>query len=289
MSDLTSYLFKTNAFKVCEENKPFFYTSGKIGPYFVSGHFLYGSESDANDLLDFINYELENTERTKIPQDVFEKVLFQYENNEVYSLIINSLVNSIKENFSIDEIDYISGGERRDWYFSNIVAYILKKPHITIFKDLACIESSYNFSESKVITNIDKSNVLHVADLLNYASSYFKAWIPAIEALGGKIIGSACAIDRNQGGTEKLKEAGIKPISLISIDNSLFEQALNLNIINQGQLDMLKDFTADPDATMREFLINHPEFLENALKSDEKSAKRARFCIDNDLYNLKNN
>ena len=27
MNDLTSYLFKTNAFRVCEENKPFWYTS----------------------------------------------------------------------------------------------------------------------------------------------------------------------------------------------------------------------------------------------------------------------
>ena len=44
MKNLTSYLFKTNAFRVCEENKPFWYTSGKIGPYFVNGHFLYGNE-----------------------------------------------------------------------------------------------------------------------------------------------------------------------------------------------------------------------------------------------------
>lgn len=286
MNDLTSYLFETNAFRICEENKPFFYTSGKIGPYFVNGHFLYGNESDANDLLDFINYELENVDKTKIPHDIFEKVLHQYENNKIYSIVINSLVDCIEQNFSVDEIDYISGGERRDWYFSNIVAYILKKPHITIFKDLSCTLSSYNFSENQNITKIDSCNVLHVADLLNYASSYFKAWIPAIESLGGKIIGSACAIDRNQGGTEKLKESGIKPLALINIDTSLFEEALNLNIINQSQLDMLKRFADNPDVTMRKFLVEHPEFLENALKSDEKTAKRAKFCVDNNLYDL---
>ena len=55
MKNLTSYLFKTNAFRVCEENKPFWYTSGKIGPYFVNGNFLYENEKDANDLLNFIN------------------------------------------------------------------------------------------------------------------------------------------------------------------------------------------------------------------------------------------
>ena len=56
MKDLMSLLFDTNAFKICAENKPFWYTSGKIGPYFVNTHFLYGSENDANELLDYINY-----------------------------------------------------------------------------------------------------------------------------------------------------------------------------------------------------------------------------------------
>ena len=49
MSNLVSYLFQTNAFKVCPDNKPFWYTSGKIGPYFINTHFLYGSEKEAVD------------------------------------------------------------------------------------------------------------------------------------------------------------------------------------------------------------------------------------------------
>ena len=47
MSDIISYLFETNAIKFCEENKPFWYTSGKIGPYFINTHFVYGNENDA--------------------------------------------------------------------------------------------------------------------------------------------------------------------------------------------------------------------------------------------------
>ena len=38
---------------------------------------------------------------------------------------------------------------------------------------------------------------------------------------------------------------------------------------------------------MRNFLIEHPEFLENALNADEKTKMRAHLLIDNDLYNLK--
>lgn len=287
MNDLTSYLFKTNAFRVCEENKPFWYTSGKIGPYFVNGHFLYGSEKDANRLLDFINEELADTDKNIIPQNIFAKVLYQYENNEIYATIINNLVTYIKENVSIDSVDYISGGERRDWYFSNIVAYLLKKPHITIYKDLSCVESSYNFSKNDYVTKLEKKNVLHVADLLNQASSYLRAWIPAIDALGGKIFCSAVVIDRNQGGTEKLVDAGINSLALININEPLFEEALKLGVINENQLNMLKEFVKEPDETMKNFLIAHPEFLENALNSDEKTAKRAKLCIDSNLYNLK--
>ena len=56
MSDLVSYLFETNAVKVCPDNKPFWYTSGKIGPYFINTHFLYGNEEDSKELLNLISW-----------------------------------------------------------------------------------------------------------------------------------------------------------------------------------------------------------------------------------------
>ena len=50
---------------------------------------------------------------------------------------------------------------------------------------------------------------------------------------------------------------------------------------------MLKGFYDDPYATMRNFLLNHPEFIENALNStDERTLKRAKLLVDNNLYNL---
>ena len=80
MSNLISYLFETNAFKVCPNNKTFWYTSGKIGPYFINTHFLYGSEESAVDLLKFIDIEKEN--KLKIAKKVLDKCLAQY-NSEV--------------------------------------------------------------------------------------------------------------------------------------------------------------------------------------------------------------
>ena len=286
MKDLMSLLFDTKAFKICAENKPFWYTSGKIGPYFVNTHFLYGSENDANELLDYINEQLANENKTNIPANIFAKVLEQYNSNTIFKTVIDSLKQFLEEKIDMNEVDYISGGERRDWYFSNIMAYLLNKPHITIYKDLSTVVSNFNFTENNPITKLENKKVLHIADLLNQSSSYIRAWIPAIKDLGSNIIWSAVVVDRMQGGSETLENEGVKSLSLLQIDEKLFEKALELNIINEAGLTMLKDFTKDPDGSMREFLINHPEFLENALASDEKTAKRAKLCIESNLYNL---
>ena len=93
-------------------------------------------------------------------------------------------------------------------------------------------------------------------------------------------------VDRMQGGKDKLEAENIKSYEILRVDNDLFKEALNLGVINKEQLDMLEKFKSNPDGTMREFLIAHPEFLENALKADEKTAARAKLCVDGNLYNL---
>ena len=284
MSDIMSYLFETNAIRFCEENKPFWYTSGKIGPYFINTHFIYGSEKEANELLSFIDESL--SDKMTLPKKVFDKVLKQYNGNKIYHDVIEHIKSYIEENIDINEIDYISGGERRDWFFSNAIAYLLKKPHITIYKDLSTVKSNFDFSQTKEVSNLEGKKVLHVADLITVASSYIRAWIPAIKNLGANILWSCVVVDRMQGGKEKLEAEGVKSLSLVNVDTNLFKSALDMGIINKNQLDLLNKFFESPDECMREFLINHPEFIENALNSDEKTKKRAQLLVDNNLYNL---
>ena len=284
MSDVISYLFKTNAIKFCDENKPFWYTSGKIGPYFINTHFIYGNEDDAKSLLSFIDEQL--SDKMALPKNVFEKVLNQYQTNEIYKNVIDTMIDSIKSNIDIDEIDYVSGGERRDWFFSNIVSHLLNKPYISIYKDLSAFVSDSNFETTNKLNNINNKKVLHVADLVTVASSYIRAWIPAIENLGGKMCWSCVVVDRMQGGTEKIKEHGILPLSLVQVDKTLFEKAVQMGVIATSQQEMLNNFFDNPDETMKNFLINHPEFLENSLNSDEMTAKRAKLLIDGNLYGI---
>ena len=284
MSDLMSYLFETNAIRFCEENKPFWYTSGKIGPYFINTHFVYGNEKDAVELLSFIDDSL--SDKLTLPKKVFEKVLAQYNTNEIYKNVIDTMKRYIEENINVEEIDYVSGGERRDWFFSNIIAYLLDKPHITIYKDLSTVVSDSKFEGTNPVISLDGAKVLHVADLVTVASSYIRAWIPAIKNLNANICWSCVVVDRMQGGKEKIEAEGIKSLSLVQVDNNLFKKAQELGIINDAQVEMLNGFFKNPDETMRNFLIAHPEFLENALNSDEKTKKRAKLLVDGNLYNL---
>lgn len=284
MSNITSYLFETNAIRFCEENKPFWYTSGKIGPYFINTHFIYGSEKEAVELLSFIDESL--SDKMTLPKKVFDKVLKQFNENKIYHDVIEHIKSYIEENIDVNEIDYISGGERRDWFFSNIIAYLLQKPHITIYKDLSTVESNFDFSETNEVSKLENKKVLHVADLITVASSYIRAWIPAIRNIGANIMWSCVVVDRMQGGKEKLEVEGVKSLSLVNVDTNLFKSALDMGIINENQLELLNNFFKNPDECMREFLINHPEFLENALNSDEKTKKRAQLLVDGNLYNL---
>ena len=287
MKDLTNLLFETNAFNIAQENKPFWYTSGKIGPYFVNGEFFYGSDADSKELLAFIDSELENETKENIPAHIFEKVLAHYNSNEIYKTTIDAMVEYIKETVNVENIDYISGGERRDWFFSNMIAYILEKPHVTIYKDLSTVESDYKFTVNTPVEKIEGKNFLHVADLLNQSASFTRAWIPAIENLGSKILWSIFVIDRMDGGTQVLTDCSVEVLSLLKINDELFVKALELGIINEKQLQMLRDFKKDQMGSMRQFLIDHPEFLEESLNSDNsKTAKRAKLLVEQDLYGL---
>ena len=284
MSNIMSYLFQTNAIRFCEENKPFWYTSGKIGPYFINTHFIYGSEKEATELLSFIDECLSNKE--SLPRKVFQKVLKQYKTNDIYKDVIDTMKKYIENNINIDEIDFISGGERRDWFFSNILAYLLDKPHISIYKDLSVVVSDSDFSKNTINIDFKGKKILHIADLITVASSYIRAWIPAIKNLGANICWSCVVVDRMQGGKDKIEAEGIKSFSLVNIDEGLFKKAFDMNVINKSQLEMLNNFFENPDKTMRDFLVGHPEFIENSLNSDEKTKKRAQLLIDNDLYGL---
>ena len=237
MSDILSYLFETNAIKFCKENEPFWYTSGKIGPYFFNSQYVYGGEKDSTEFLNYITEELAsinegNSNKLDLPKKLLDKVLEEYNTNKIYNDVINQMKDYIENNIGLNNFEYISGGERRDWYFSIILAHLLNKPHLTVFKDMSAILSTSDFSKTETISDLNGAKVLHLADLITTASSYRKMWVPIINNLNGKMEHSLVIIDRNQGGKDNLKEVGVTSHALATVDKDLFKKALELGVIN---------------------------------------------------------
>ena len=292
MSNILNYLFETNAIKFCKANEPFWYTSGKIGPYFFNAQYVYGGEEESSEFLNYITDELAlinegKTDKLDLPKKLLDKVLNQYNTNKIYNDVINQMKEYIENNIGVENFEYISGGERRDWYFSVILSYLLNKPHLTIFKDMSAIVSDSSFTKSENINNLNGSKVLHLADLITTASSYVKMWVPIINKLNGNMEHTLVIIDRNQGGKEILKDVNVTMHALATVDKNLFKQAKDLGVINESQLEMVNKYFDNPDETMKQFLIEHPEFIENSLKStNERTLKRVHTLIDENLYGL---
>ncbi|HBR02550.1 MAG TPA: orotate phosphoribosyltransferase [Ruminiclostridium sp.] len=279
-NQLIGYLFDTNAIRVCPKDKPFWYTSGKIGPYYVNTHFLYGSEAKANEFLADIDRLKED--KTACSKEFYRISRASYDSDPVYKGTIDTLAGYIKEHLNVEEIDYVSGGERRDWFFSFLVADLLDKPHITLFKDLSAVVWQNGQAESA--EDLSGARVLHVADLITTASSYERAWVPAIRQLNGFMCWSVVVVDRLQGGAEVLRKLNVESHALVEISSGIFEKAGEKGYIDHDQLALVLDYIENPEESMTGFLKEHPDFLKEALNSGGKTAERAKLLIKGGFY-----
>jgi len=143
----------------------------------------------------------------------------------------------------------------------------------------------YNGKAEEVV-DLGSKNVLHVADLITEASSYERAWIPAISNKGGNIRWSVVVVDRKQGGEQVLNNFNIKSFAMIGVDIQLFEKALDMGMINENQFEMIKEYIKNPKESMANFLKQNPQFLEQALNSDDKTKERARLMLEKNIYGI---
>ena len=206
--------------------------------------------------------------------------LLEIEARHLHLLAVNKLIELLAEEVKKMDADFISGGERRDFFFSMPVAKKLGLGHLSIFKDLSCVYTDENgVSMDPAEANLAGKKSVHIADLITVASSYIRAWIPAVEALGAKIAYSLAVVDRDQGGSEILEKAGCPLTTLITIKPELFEQAKQLGRVTDAQIELVNSFIADPDKFLHDFLVSHPDFLAGEIAKGGKSAQRAELCI----------
>ena len=272
---IISWLFETDAVRVCPEGQPFWYTSGKLGPFYINTQFLYGSEAAANSLLKTIE-EACAGEKLAFYDKVWADISAQLDSCPIYAQLIDLLTEAAAKL----DVDFVSGGERRDFFFSMPVARKLGLGHLSIFKDLSCVYTDKDgVSMDAAQAGLAGKKSVHIADLITVASSYIRAWIPAVESLGARIAYSLAVVDRDQGGSDILAKAGCPLTTLVTIKPELFEQAKALGRITDAQVALVNSFIADPDKFMHDFLVAHPDFLAGEIAKGGKSAQRAELCI----------
>jgi len=206
-------LIKTGAFRFIDEATPWFpYTSGQIGPYYVQS----------------ISVEKDGSK---------------------YARAVKSLVALIKAKFG--PFDVISGGETRDWDFSNPVAVLMKKPHAKMYKDGRLIGAG-----------VKGKKVLHVADLNNEGSSVRDYWNPIVNKNGGSLVGVVSFVDRMEDGYLLFKKMALPCFSVVPLDKSAWDIILNEGYISRGVHSQLIARMQDRRKWAINALLNNPEYFK---------------------------
>ena len=271
-SRIVDALFQTRALRISPPDEPFFYTSGTLGPYYINTHFLFGSEADANELLQLIEQAVQAPEH--LTRTIWPRIERQYREQETYRLVVDALADQARH----IPCDLISGGERRDFFFSLPVSRLLGLPHLSILKSGDAWYCSADDTEDRHLVNdrLTGQVALHISDLVTEASSYTRTWIPTIQNLGVRMPDTLTVVDRDQGGGKVLSESGTRLHALTVFSSDLFVQALRADLITEAQYRQILQFLEDPSAFQYAFLREHPDFLDEQIARGGKIADRAR-------------
>jgi orotate phosphoribosyltransferase len=206
-------LIKTGAFRFIDGITPWFpYTSGQIGPYFV------------------------------------QSVCIERE-GAAYARAIRSLIELIRA--KVPAFDVISGGETRDWDFSNPVAVLMKKPHAKMYKDGRLLGA-----------DIRGKKVLHVADLNNEGSSVRDYWKPIVERNQGRFIAAVSFVDRLEDGWALFKKMKLASHSVVPLDKTAWDILLSEKLISREIHTQLVIRMKDRCQWALKALLANPEYFK---------------------------
>ena len=276
MSDtISEMLFETKALRMAPADTPFWYTSGMLGPFYINTHFLIENEAAAGEVLKRIEKAV-LADKLTAPEEIFDMMLAYYNKNGTFKKTMDILTDMASKL----EFDYISGGERRDYFFSMLPAYLLGKPHLTIYKDLSFVYNEDLTKTGFVPEDLKGKKALHIADLVTEASSYERAWIPVIRGLGSEITDTLAVVNRCQNGEEVLNNLGVALHCATAINKDLFDEAESNGTITSEQKELVFKFLKSPSDYMSEFIKNHPSFIDEQIAMGGKNEERARLAIE---------
>jgi orotate phosphoribosyltransferase len=209
------------------------YTSGEVGPYYIQSIAVEGDGA-------------------------------------AYRRAVDALCELAELTVGVDGFDAVSGGESRDWDFSNPVAASLSKPHIKIYKNGRLLGAEPA-----------GARILHVADLNNQGSSMRDIWEPTLREAGGKLVGALFFVDRLEDGVGVLRDLGIPTASVVPLDEAAWAFLRDIEYISDDLYVSLRRRLEDKHAWGIEALRSHIEPLGEMLEStDEKEISRGRRILD---------
>ncbi|OFW82255.1 MAG: hypothetical protein A2201_05520 [Alicyclobacillus sp. RIFOXYA1_FULL_53_8] len=259
---LLEQLVKTGAIRVRNDanDAPFWYTSGQPGPFYINVEKVAG-QSAVVSMLEEINRILAAPdESADKAQQVWQLITEHLKNDQEYRDTIALMVDYYRS-LRPNQPTLISGGERRDWFFSIPFAQMLGLPHLFLLK---------NGGHWLVDTNghpldfgVHGASVLHVADIVNTASSYFRYWIPTLKQLDVQFHETVTAAVRNQDGVQALEQAGVHVITPLDMNPAVFSEARTLGLISDFAFDEIKLYFESPQEWTRFLLRDSAAALLN--------------------------
>lgn len=284
---LLERLISTNGLAVrkSRQDDAFWYTSGKPGPFYINTENLAGKQ-EAGEVLDSLNNILEaDFSKEQKATAIIERVMQAVEENPAYDTSIDALLDYYLSQ-QLQRPTLISGGERRDWLFSVPIAQKLQIPHIFLYKSGEFYVTTHKGEPIEL--ELHSQNVLHVADIINQASSYLNRWIPTLKNAGVMLSETLTVAVRGEVGVNKLREHNVSVITPLVVDIPLFMEAYNLGLINEFAYHEIGFYYDAPKNWTRRFVEENEIDYSQISNMDHVKAERIQFFKDNDPYQLKN-
>ncbi|WP_035462311.1 hypothetical protein [Alicyclobacillus macrosporangiidus] len=280
---LLSRLVRSQAIRVRQTpgDLPFWYTSGKPGPFYINveriaGDHVAGTLSRMNQIL------ASTAEASQRAPQIHDLVLAAWQSDAGYQEAISLLSATFTRMFP-DPPAAISGGERRDWFFSIPLAQTLGIPHVYLYKN----GTAWSDRPSILQPGAEPVRVVHVSDILNTGSSYVRNWLPALTAAGMTCEDTFTVAVRGQEGRNLLEARGVRVHTPLVMDESVFRDAAAEGLISPFALADVLQYFESPQAWTRHLLATCGEqILQREPELDAVQRSRLRTFVETDPYDL---
>lgn len=287
---LLERLIRTEAIQVrtSASDAPFWYTSGRPGPFYINVEKIAGQHAVAQ-ILEKINGILISEDSASVKaKQVWDLISARLEADQDYQEAMSLVVDFYRDG-NTPLPAFISGGERRDWFFSIPFSQLLKAPHLFLLKNGGYWLLDAYGKPLEQSVSLTGQPVLHVADIINTASSYLRYWLPSLQSLRADFKETLTVAVRSHDGVQALESQGVRVRTPLLMDLSVFSNAKEMNLINSFSYQDIKLYLESPKEWVRVLLQTQGErLIENFATASNLDRSRVQAFVSQDPYQIQN-